>query len=52
MTAEFRQRLIAHLVWVASLDKQLAWNLAKNYATIGEDFADVPQLLTAAMNRK
>ena len=52
MTAEFRQRLIAHLVWVASLDKALAWNLAKNYATMGEDYECVPQLLTAAMNQK
>ena len=52
MTAEFQDRLIAHLVWVASLDKALAWSLAKNYATMGEDFADVPQLLTAAMNQK
>lgn len=45
---ELERKFLAHLVWMASLEKRYAWWAAKNYAQC-PGLERMPQLLTEAM---
>jgi len=44
-----KQRILAHLVNMAKVEKHYAWWSAKNYAEMQNDWADLPELLTQQM---
>lgn len=54
MTEAIKADILAHLVFMAGIDKALAWASAKQHAKIGEclGWADLPDLLAARMQAK
>lgn len=51
MSDAVKADILAHLLWMAGIDKAYSWWAAKHYAKIGEclGWADLPELLTARM---
>ena len=50
MTYATLETLLAHYVQMAALDKAYAWKRAKDLAAASSMYADLPRLLTEAMN--
>lgn len=45
------QKFLTHCMMLASLDKPYSWWAAKNYAELDPQLADLPKLLTTAMQQ-